>query len=343
MGGGDCLLDRFLPWSAAQSGLELSEDFAYPNSFGAVLFDLLMMSVGLLFLVHGDELNATILFTIGFVCGSAITSAAISGILEAFDARLDCTLQALPPLVVGVACGLRVRTSPWAAFFLLGLCVGGVAGFYVYTIIKLFLLELLLVGAVGGGVLGLYLRAKIIPAATALLGAFFFTLGFTYLALVPADSRYARWLTPESAQFDQFTIVPLLVAALLVASRELLRKLWAKASPAVSSAYGKVCGKVCGQKKEEGVLSKIGSRVMGKEKSRLQKLQEWWSPPPWCPLSPVREKLETALGKDPGELKPEKTLISELIDEVMAQQEDFTLPYLPYQTSKTITRVCLEG
>ena len=255
MGGGDCLLDRFLPWSAAQSGLELSEDFAYPNSFGAVLFDLLMMSVGLLFLVHGDELNATILFTIGFVCGSAITSAAISGILEAFDARLDCTLQALPPLVVGVACGLRVRTSPWTTFFLLGLCVGGVAGFYVYTMIKLFLLELLLVGAVGGGVLGLYLRAKIIP---------------------------------ESAQFDQFTIVPLLVAALLVASRELLRKLWAKASPAVSSAYGKVCGKVCGQKKEEGVLSKIGSRVMGKEKSRLQKLQEWWSPPPWCPLSPVR-------------------------------------------------------
>ena len=53
----------------------------------------------------------------------------------------------------------------------------------------------------------------------------------------------------------------------------------------------------------------------------------------------MREKLETALGKDPGELKPEKTLISELIDEVMAQQEDFTLPYLPYQTSKTITRV----
>jgi len=36
----------------------------------------------------------------------------------------------------------------------------------------------------------------------------------------------------------------------------------------------------------------------------------------------VREKLETALGKEPGELKPEKTLISELIDEVMAQQED---------------------
>ena len=132
---------------------------------------------------------------------------------------------------------------------------------------------------------GLCVRAKIIPAATALLGAFFFTLGFTYLALVPADSRYARWLTPESAQFDQFTIVPLLVAALLVASRELLRKLWAKASPAISSAYGKVCGKVCGQKKEEGVLSKIGSRVMGKEKSRLQKLQEWWSPPkPWWQL-----------------------------------------------------------
>ena len=35
----------------------------------------------------------------------------------------------------------------------------------------------------------------------------------------------------------------------------------------------------------------------------------------------MREKLEAALGKEPGELKPEKALIGELIDEVMAQQD----------------------
>jgi hypothetical protein len=56
------------------------------------------------------------------------------------------------------------------------------------------------------GILGLWWQSRILTAATAIVGSFVFMLGFTYLLLVPIDARFARWLTPEHAQLDRFTV-----------------------------------------------------------------------------------------------------------------------------------------
>ena len=48
----------------------------------AVAFDAVAMLLGLLLLIHGSKLNATVLFAIGFVTAAAICSAATSAVLE---------------------------------------------------------------------------------------------------------------------------------------------------------------------------------------------------------------------------------------------------------------------
>ena len=105
------MLDRFLPWSAAQEGLELSRTFEFPNSVWAVLFDVLVMLLGLLVLIHGGKLNASILFVIGFVCAAAICSAATSAVLNGLGSS-SCLILSGLPLMAGLFVGLAVRQSP---------------------------------------------------------------------------------------------------------------------------------------------------------------------------------------------------------------------------------------
>ena len=262
--GGECLLDRFLPWSAAQEGLQLSTAFEHPVTVWAVLFDVLAMLLGLLLLVHGGKLTATVLFVIGFVSTAAIASAATSAILGALLHMSSCLLLSGLPLAAGLAGGLAVRQSPRTTFFVLGACVGGVLGLYVYSVIHLFLLYLLLIPAVAGGCLGLYWQSKILTAATAIVGAFSFMLGFTYLVLVPFDPRYARWLTPQAAHEDQYTLVPLLGAVALAMSGGALQKLWAKCEE------GRGGG---------GFLDVPILQHLQRKKTRWERLKDWWSPP----------------------------------------------------------------
>ena len=261
--GGECLLDRFLPWSAAQRGLQLSREFEHPVTVWAVLFDVLAILLGLLLLIHGGKLNATILFVIGFVCAAAICSAATSAVLGALSTS-SCLLLGWLPLVVGLVCGLTVRDSPKTTFFLLGACVGGAIGYYIYSVVHLFLLYLLLIPAVAGGCLGLWWQARILTAATTIIGAFFFMLGTTYLVLVPIDARYARWLTPQSAQPDRYTLVPLVGAAGLVLSGGILQRLWERCEEGSSG----------GVFLDVPILNHLQSK-----KSRWQRVKEWWSPP----------------------------------------------------------------
>lgn len=334
----ECLARALLPWSLASSGLDHVVEIE--RSACGPFFNALMMLLGVLLLTHSDDQssrkNATILFALCLLCGSAVSSAAISGILEATDATLSCTARSLPPLAVGVALGLRASQKPWTTFLLLGLCVGSLAAFYVFTVVRLFLFELLLVGAVGGAYLGLRLKAYVVPATTSLLAAFLFTLGFTYLFLVPASAHYARWLTrlrskrngfgidlPTSSasssgspisslasglqnsapeQFaedlfadssdglfaslkpdrpldealldalqDKYTMVPLIVAVLFVASREQLQKL--------SATGAEISGETWETARKLLTSAMPRSRGMATGKSRLQQLKDWWSPP----------------------------------------------------------------
>lgn len=339
----ECLARALLPWSLASSGLDHVVEIE--RSACAPFFNALVMLLGVFLLTHSDDQswrladsrkNATILFALCLLCGSAVSSAAISGILEATDATLSCTARSLPPLAVGVALGLRASQKPWTTFLLLGLCVGSLAAFYVFTVVRLFLFELLLVGAVGGAYLGLRLKAYVVPATTSLLAAFLFTLGFTYLLLVPSDGRYARWLTrlrskrngfgidlPTSSasssgspisslaselqnsapeQFaedlfadssdglfaslkpdrpldealldalqDKYTMVPLIVAVLFVASREQLQKL--------SATGAEISGETWERARKLSTSAMPRSRRMATGNSRLQQLKDWWSPP----------------------------------------------------------------
>ena len=258
-----CLLDRFLPWSAAQSALALSHTFELPTSPWAILFDVVAMVSGLLLLIHGSKLNATVLFVIGFVCAAAILSAATSGLLQALGWQ-SCLILTAVPLAGGTVCGLAVRSSPKGTFFLLGFCVGGVLGYYVYSVIHVLLLELLLFPALVCGCLSVCLESKILEAATAIVGAFIFMLGFTYLVLGRIDSRFARWLTPAVAEPDIFTVIPLLMALGLAVSGGTLQKLWGSARKAGAQGLAN---------------APLLSNPFQRKKTPWQKVKDFWDPP----------------------------------------------------------------
>jgi hypothetical protein len=264
-----CLLDRFLPWSAAQQALALTATLELELTFWAVLLDVLAMMLGLLLLVHGGRLNATVLFVVGFVCGAAICSPLTYAALSALGWS-SCLLLSALPLAAGLACGLAVRRSPNATFGVLGVCVGGVLGYCVYSLIHVFLLELLLIPAAVGGLAAVALKGRILTAATAVVGAFSFMLGFTYLVLAQIDARFARWLTPEAAQLDQFTLLPPALTLALALSGGTVQRLWWRASAKADSVLG-------------GNSTPLLDHVsLGRKKSRWQRVKDWWSPPrPW--------------------------------------------------------------
>lgn len=263
---GGCILDRFLPWSAAQQALELTGTLEKDLSVWAVLLDLMSMALGLVLLVHGGRLNATVLFVMGFVCASAICSTLTYAVLQAFGWS-SCMLQSGLPLAAGLVCGLAVRRSPNTTFAVLGICVGGVLGYCVYSLVHVFLLELLLIPAAVAGCASVALKGRILTAATAILGAFSFMLGFTYLVLGQVDARFARWLTPEAAQLDRFTILPLMLMLGLALSGGTVQRLWWRAERALE---------------RNGGTSLMESVGITRKKTRWQRAKEWWSPPrPW--------------------------------------------------------------
>ena len=119
----ECLARALLPWSLASSCLDHVVEIE--RSACAPFFNALVMLLGVFLLTHSDDQswrladsrkNATILFALCLLCGSAVSSAAISGILEATDATLSCTARSLPPLAVGVALGLRASQKPWTTW-----------------------------------------------------------------------------------------------------------------------------------------------------------------------------------------------------------------------------------
>ena len=266
---GGCLLERFLPWSAAQEALALNNALQEQRSLWAVLLDLLAMALGLVLLVHGGRLNATVLFVVGFVCASAICFTLTYAALQALG-WTSCLLLSGLPLAAGVACGLVVRGSPTTTFAVLGVCAGGVLGYCVYSVVHVFLLELLLISAVLAGIASVALKGQILTAATAVIGAFSFMLGFTYLVLAPIDAKFVRWLTPASASLDVFTLLPLLLTLALALSGGAVQRLWWRAS---ASAESMLAGGGA------GLLESVG---LVRKKTRWQRVKEWWSPPqPW--------------------------------------------------------------
>ncbi len=268
---GGCILDRFLPWSAAQEALALTADLQLELTLWAVMLDVLAMALGLVLLVHGGRLNATVLFVVGWVCGSAICFALTSAALQLLGWS-SCLLLSGLPLLAGVACGVAVRRSPNATFAVLGVCVGGVLGYCVYSVVHVFLIELLLIPACIAGCASVALKGRILTAATAIVGAFSFMLGFTYLVLAQIDARFARWLTPESAKLDRFTLLPLLLTLALALSGGAIQQLWWRAS---ATAEGMLAGNGGGTP----LLQSVG---LTRRKSRWQRAKEWWSPPrPW--------------------------------------------------------------
>ena len=266
---GGCLLERFLPWSAAQEALALNNALQEQRTLWAVLLDLLAMALGLVLLVHGGRLNATVLFVVGFVCASAICFTLTYAALQALG-WTSCLLLSGLPLAAGVACGLVVRGSPTTTFAVLGFCAGGVLGYCVYSVVHVFLLELLLISAVLAGIASVALKGQILTAATAVIGAFSFMLGFTYLVLAPIDAKFVRWLTPASASLDVFTLLPLLLTLALALSGGAVQRLWWRAS---ASAESMLAGGGA------GLLESVG---LVRKKTRWQRVKEWWSPPqPW--------------------------------------------------------------
>eukprot|EP01043_Picozoa_sp_COSAG02_P087785 COSAG02_NODE_25001_length_671_cov_1.103147_2_plen_102_part_01 len=95
-------------------------------------------------------------------------------------------------------------------------------------------------------------------------------LGFTYLVLVQIDPRFARWLTPESAKVDRFTLLPLLLTLALALSGGAIQQLWWRASASAESMLAEG---------GTGLLEGVG---LVRKKTRWQRVKEWWSPPqPW--------------------------------------------------------------
>eukprot|EP01047_Picozoa_sp_COSAG01_P085837 COSAG01_NODE_19032_length_1035_cov_1.363248_1_plen_205_part_10 len=143
---------------------------------------------GLLLLFWGWRLTGGVLFGMGFAVGSALAFALVSTLLSWFDANdgtIACWVFTFLVLGAGVATGFFVRQHAKACFFVLGAGVGGVLGYYIYSMLHVLFELLVLLPALLGGCAGLYWQQRILILASAAVGAFMVVLGLTYLVRPP--------------------------------------------------------------------------------------------------------------------------------------------------------------
>ena len=150
----------------------------------------------------------------------------------------------LLPLVFGVITGLLVRKTLKLAFFLVGAGVGGVFGFYVYSLgldryevhsgsVHWVYWACLLVPALLCGSVSVKLEDKVLAFATSLIGGFAFMIGADFLVLHQIDHRFTDWISPSSfahggdginpnIHLDGYTLGPIGAAVVL----SLLGTMW---------------------------------------------------------------------------------------------------------------------
>ena len=118
-------------------------------------------------------------------------------------------MLSLLPIVFGIIAGLLVRKTLKLAFFLVGAGVGGVVGFYAYSLgldryevhggsVHWVYWACLLVPALLCGSVSVKLEDKVLAFATSLIGGFAFMIGADFLILHPIDHRFTDWISPSS-------------------------------------------------------------------------------------------------------------------------------------------------